>query len=43
MDYQLCLYVLIAFLVGRFIPRSIYIGYDETKYNKADFGILLRK
>lgn len=43
MDYHFWFWVLIAFLVGRFMPRKIYIGHNEDKYNKADFGILLRK
>jgi hypothetical protein len=43
MNYQFWFWILVAFLAGRFIPRKVYIGYDEDKYNKSDFGILLRK
>jgi len=43
MDYSFWFWVLIAFLVGYFLPRKFYIGYDEKKYENADFGILLRR
>ena len=43
MDYQLAFFVLVAFLLGLIMPRSIYIGHDEEKYKKADFGILIGK
>jgi len=43
MDYYFWFWILIAFLAGRFIPRKIYIGHDNAKYEKADFGILLRR
>lgn len=42
MDYYFWFWILIAFLVGRGIPRKIYIGTDEDKYYKADLGILLK-
>lgn len=40
MNYELAFYLLLAFLAGRWLPRRIYIGHDEEKYNKADWGIL---
>ena len=43
MDYYFWFWVFVAFLVGRFIPRKIYIGDDVEKYNKADCGILIGK
>jgi len=43
MDYKFWFFMVIAFLVGRYFPRSFYIGHDETKYKNADFGILLKK
>jgi hypothetical protein len=43
MNYEIAFYVLVAFLVGRFMPRKIYIGNDERKYKEADAGILLRR
>ncbi len=42
MNYEIAFYILVAFLAGRFMPRKIYIGYDEKKYKQADAGILLR-
>lgn len=43
MDYAFWFWVLIAFLAGLSFPRSIYIGYDEEKYKKAEAGILFSK
>jgi hypothetical protein len=43
MNYEIAFYVLIAFVIGRIIPRKIYIGNNVDKYNAADLGILLRK
>jgi len=43
MDYSFWLWILIAFLAGRVIPRSVYIGPDEEKYRKADFAIQTRR
>jgi len=42
MDYSFWFWILVAFLAGRGLPRTIYIGYDKAKYDKADMGILLR-
>lgn len=41
MDFHFWFWIIIAFLAGRIIPRSVYIGHDEEKYKKADFGIKL--
>lgn len=41
MDYSFWFWVLFAFIIGRIIPKKIYIGTDIKKYNKADVGILL--
>lgn len=45
MSYEIAFLMLISFLAGRYIPRKIYIyiGNDETNYNKANFGILFPK
>lgn len=44
MDFKLAYYMLLSFLVGYIVAKStpIYIGYDEEKYDKANFGILLK-
>jgi len=42
MDYQFWFFMLIAFLLGRGSRLKVYIGSDEEKYNKADFGLLWR-
>lgn len=43
MDYTFWFWILVAFLAGRWLPRKVYIGTDKAKYEKADFGILLRR
>lgn len=43
MNYEYAFYILLAFLLGRLLPSSFYIGYDKEEYEKAEFGILLRK
>ena len=42
MDYHFWFWILVAFLGGWIMPRRIYIGRDEEKYKKADFGILTK-
>lgn len=42
-DLEIGLLLLLSFLAGRLIPRSIYIGTDKEKYEKAEAGILLRR
>ena len=41
-NYELMFWLLVAFLAGRYFPRSFYIGTDREKYEKADIGILLK-
>ena len=42
MNYELMFWLLVAFLAGRYFPRSFYVGTDREKYEKADIGILLK-
>jgi hypothetical protein len=41
MNYEVLFAALCAFIAGRIFPRSIYIGHDKKKYDRADAGILL--
>jgi hypothetical protein len=40
MDHEFWFWMTVAFLVGRWMPRKIYIGPDKAKYEAADLGIL---
>jgi len=42
MDWQMLFFLLVAFLLGRASTCKGYVGYDEEKYEAADWGILLR-
>lgn len=42
MDYRFWFWMGVAFLIGRMSKLNFYIGPDEDKYNKADFGMLIR-
>ncbi len=42
MNYEFWFWFIVAFLIGRFFPRKVYIGHDKEKYEAADIGILLR-
>lgn len=42
MTYKILFFCLLFFILGRISTMNIYIGYDETKYQKADIGVLLR-
>ena len=41
-NFTTAFYLLIAFILSRWSKIKIYIGYDEKKYQKADFAIKLR-
>lgn len=43
MHYELYFWCLVAFLAGRWLPRTIYIGTDPHKYDAADIGILFTR
>jgi hypothetical protein len=43
MNYEIAFYALLAFIIGRNLPKKVYIGNDVVKYKAADCGILLRK
>jgi hypothetical protein len=43
MDYYFWFWLLVAFIVGRLSKLKYYIGPDEEKYKKADFGIQTRR
>lgn len=43
MDYEFWFWIVVAFIVGRWTPRKIYIGPDEAKYQAADLAILTKR
>jgi len=43
MDYRFWVILTVGFIIGRVSKLKLYIGYNESNYNKADYGILLNK
>ena len=43
MNYEMILYLLVAFILGRLSKLKIYYGSDKVKYDKADYAILTKK
>jgi hypothetical protein len=43
MDYRFWVILTVGFIIGRISKLKLYIGSDNGKYCKADYGILLKK